>query len=141
MVASLGDVGLRPIYEMCRKARMQGCPILPQTNSVIPGHQESDSGGVLGEWGDHAFEEVPLPPPQTPQVTFSSLQVVLHTQALLSALGYLMAVVPAREKQPPALQRREETQRTESAGKEGIFGCRFLLIQDGLEQVHILLIC
>ncbi|XP_070809810.1 intermembrane lipid transfer protein VPS13C isoform X2 [Pituophis catenifer annectens] len=55
---------------------------------------------------------------QRMEVTFSSLQVVLHTQALLSALGYLMAVVPAREKQPPALQRREETQRTESAGKE-----------------------
>ncbi|XP_013913637.1 PREDICTED: vacuolar protein sorting-associated protein 13C-like [Thamnophis sirtalis] len=56
---------------------------------------------------------------QRMEVTFSSLQVVLHTQALLSALGYLMAVVPAREKQPPALQRREETQRTESTWKEG----------------------
>uniref|UniRef100_A0A8C6YGF2 Vacuolar protein sorting 13 homolog C n=1 Tax=Naja naja TaxID=35670 RepID=A0A8C6YGF2_NAJNA len=56
---------------------------------------------VVGEWGDLAFEEGPLPPtlPQTPQVTFSSLQVVLHTQALLSALRYFMAVIPAREKQ------------------------------------------
>ncbi|XP_032088640.1 vacuolar protein sorting-associated protein 13C [Thamnophis elegans] len=55
---------------------------------------------------------------QRMEVTFSSLQVVLHTQALLSALGYLMAVVPAREKQPPALQRREETQKSESTWKE-----------------------
>ncbi|KAL7980317.1 hypothetical protein Chor_014646 [Crotalus horridus] len=55
---------------------------------------------------------------QRMEVTFSSLQVVLHTQALLSALGYLMAVVPAREKQLPALQRQEEVQRRESAGKE-----------------------
>ncbi|XP_039196017.1 vacuolar protein sorting-associated protein 13C isoform X5 [Crotalus tigris] len=55
---------------------------------------------------------------QRMEVTFSSLQVVLHTQALLSALGYLMAVVPARERQLPALQRQEEVQRRESAGKE-----------------------
>ncbi|ETE73059.1 Vacuolar protein sorting-associated protein 13C, partial [Ophiophagus hannah] len=89
--------------------------------SALLSNRKRDSGGIVGEWGDLAFEEVPLPPtlPQTPQVTFSSLQVVLHTQALLSALGYLMAVIPAREKQLPALQRREEeTQKTESAWKE-----------------------
>ncbi|XP_026537812.1 vacuolar protein sorting-associated protein 13C [Notechis scutatus] len=56
---------------------------------------------------------------QRMEVTFSSLQVVLHTQALLSALGYLMAVIPAREEQPAALQRQEEeTQKAESAWKE-----------------------
>ncbi|XP_070618855.1 LOW QUALITY PROTEIN: intermembrane lipid transfer protein VPS13C [Erythrolamprus reginae] len=56
---------------------------------------------------------------QRMEVTFSSLRVVLHTQALLSALAYLMAVVPAREKPTTALQRRQEAQKaTGSAWKE-----------------------
>ncbi|KAM6426345.1 intermembrane lipid transfer protein VPS13C [Liasis olivaceus] len=55
---------------------------------------------------------------QRVEVAFSSLQVLLHTQALLSALGYLMAVIPARDQQPQALQRLEERQRKESAWKE-----------------------
>uniref|UniRef100_A0A8C5SHG1 Vacuolar protein sorting 13 homolog C n=1 Tax=Laticauda laticaudata TaxID=8630 RepID=A0A8C5SHG1_LATLA len=70
--------------------------------------------------------KVPLPPtlPQTPQVTFSSLQVVLHTQALLSALGYLMAVIPAKEKQPAALQRQEEETQKRDKRKE-VFNFKF----------------
>uniref|UniRef100_A0A670Z9M9 Vacuolar protein sorting 13 homolog C n=1 Tax=Pseudonaja textilis TaxID=8673 RepID=A0A670Z9M9_PSETE len=71
---------------------------------------------------------------QRMEVTFSSLQVVLHTQALLSALGYLMAVIPAREKQPADLQRQEEeTQKAASPWKEvakpskdkGVFNFKF----------------
>ncbi|KAG8144829.1 hypothetical protein E2320_013243 [Naja naja] len=62
---------------------------------------------------------------QRMEVTFSSLQVVLHTQALLSALRYFMAVIPAREKQPPAPQRQdEEMRKTEPAWKEVAKPCK-----------------
>ncbi|XP_077774951.1 intermembrane lipid transfer protein VPS13C isoform X2 [Podarcis muralis] len=51
---------------------------------------------------------------QTVRVSFSSLNLLLHTQALLSSLNYLMAVVPSRGQSTGSLQIQEGKQNKEA---------------------------
>ncbi|XP_061451865.1 intermembrane lipid transfer protein VPS13C isoform X2 [Rhineura floridana] len=55
---------------------------------------------------------------QTVQVAFSSLNLLLHTQALLSSINYLMDVIPSRSQNRGSLQIQEEKQNKEASLKK-----------------------
>uniref|UniRef100_A0A8D2LMG4 Vacuolar protein sorting 13 homolog C n=1 Tax=Varanus komodoensis TaxID=61221 RepID=A0A8D2LMG4_VARKO len=64
---------------------------------------------------------------QMVQVAFSSLNVLLHTQALLSTISYLMAVIPGRGQDAPdapSLQKLDEQQHKETDSKKVAKPCK-----------------
>uniref|UniRef100_A0A670KCM5 Vacuolar protein sorting 13 homolog C n=1 Tax=Podarcis muralis TaxID=64176 RepID=A0A670KCM5_PODMU len=62
---------------------------------------------------------------QTVRVSFSSLNLLLHTPALLSSLNYLMAVVPSRGQSTGSLQIQEGKQNKEANLKKGMVNFSF----------------